>query len=135
MDRAAMTGTMRTDFRIGSSRWVRLNDRSLRSRVPKLYVGTPTIFFRCSVTIVEAAFLFAGLQLALQGRKQLGTLRFHDPRRLGRRLGLAEIQLLDAAGALFDLVRRDQDLPDVLVNLAEMVLQFQHALTDRKSVV
>src|ERR1043166_5087207 len=122
-----MAETIRTDFRIGSSLGCRLNDRSLRSGFVKLYARAPTIFFRTGVTMVERAFLFAGLQLALQGRKQLGTLCFHDPRRLGRRVGLAEIQLLDAAGALFDLVRRDQDLADILVDLAEMVLQLQHA--------
>src|SRR3954447_22696897 len=72
--------------------------------------------------------LFAGPQLARQRRKQFGTIRFDDARRLGGRVGLAEIQFLDPARALFDLVGGNQDLAYVFVGLAKMVLQLQHAL-------
>src|SRR4051794_15707993 len=71
--------------------------------------------------------LFPGLQLARQW-KQLGCPRLDDTRGFGRSVGLAEVQFLNASGALFDLVGRNQNLPDVLVGLREMVLQLQHAL-------
>src|SRR5215471_13063787 len=47
----------------------------------------------------------------------------------------AELELVDAAGALLDLFGRDQDLAHVLVGLAKMVLQFDHAVTQPPEVV
>src|SRR5262249_58674233 len=47
----------------------------------------------------------------------------------------AELELVDAAGALLDLFGRDQDLAHVFVGLAEMVLQLDHAVTQPPEVV
>src|SRR5262245_11680168 len=77
--------------------------------------------------------LFARLQLARQ-RERLGRAWFDDPRRLGRSVALAEIEFLDPAGALFDLVGRDQDLPDILVDVAEVLLQLQYAVAQPSQV-
>src|ERR1700739_4545765 len=110
MDSAAMTGMISTDFRIGSSRWVRLNDRNLTVERAEIIRARTDYIFSNERNNPRNGVLFACLQLALQGRKQLRTPGFDDPRRLRRRLGLGKIQLLDAAGALFDLVGRDQDL-------------------------
>src|SRR4051812_40445968 len=86
-------------------------------------------------SLAPGGVLFAGPQLARQRREQFGTIRFDDARRLGRCLGLAEIQLLDSPRALFDLVGGNQDLADVFVGLAKMVLQLQHALAQAAEVV
>ena len=51
-----------------------------------------------------------------------------DQARINRRIALAEIEFLDPAGAFFDLVGGDQDLPDVLVGVAKVLLQLQHAV-------
>src|ERR1700686_1727542 len=78
--------------------------------------------------------LLPGLQLARQG-EQLGRARLDDARSFRRRFGLAEIQLLDPAGALFDLVGGNQDLADVFVGLREVVLQLQYALAQAAEIV
>src|ERR1043166_3421686 len=103
MDSAAMTGTISTDFRIGSSRWVRLDDRNLTVEPGQTIRPRADYFFIKPRKNCRNRVLFAGLQLALERRKQLRSPCFDDPRRLRRRLGLGKIQLLDAAGALFDL--------------------------------
>src|SRR6266404_4459096 len=41
--------------------------------------------------------------------------------------GVVELDLPDARAALLDLLGRDQDLADVLIGLAEMLLQLEHA--------
>src|SRR4051812_37759762 len=83
---------------------------------------------------MTAYLLLPRLQLARRG-KQLRPVALDDARRLGRRLVLAEVQFLDAAGALFDLVGGNQDLADVFIGLAEMGLQFQHAVAQPRQVV
>src|SRR5215472_4227565 len=70
----------------------------------------------------------------LQPRKQLWRGCLHQPRRLCRRL-LAEIEFLDAARAFLDLVGGDQDLPDVLVHVGEMLLQLQHTIAQASEIV
>ena len=47
----------------------------------------------------------------------------------------AELDLLDARSPPFDLFRRNENLPDVFVGLAEMLLQLQHALVQALEVV
>src|SRR5262245_25852854 len=49
--------------------------------------------------------------------------------------GLVELDLADARAALLDLLGRDQDLADVLIGLAEMGLQLEHALLQALEVV
>src|SRR4051794_19660448 len=119
MDNAAMTGKIRIDVRIGSSRWVRWNDRKLTVELAETLRARADYFFSIERNNCRTGLL-ARLQLALQGRKQLGTIRLDEARRFGRRIRLAEIQLLDAPVAFFDLVRGDQDLPHVLVDLPEV---------------
>src|SRR6516162_3954367 len=72
--------------------------------------------------------LFAGLQPARQ--------RGGDDDRIGSGAVLAvELDLLDACSPLFDLFRRNENLPHVLVGLAEMLLEFQHPLVQAFEVV
>src|ERR1043166_4809469 len=73
-------------------------------------------------------------RLQLAHREQLGRAALDEARRLGRRV-FGEIELLDAAGALLDLVGRDQDLADVLVGVAEMLLQLEHAIAQAAEIV
>src|SRR5579871_3579851 len=83
--------------------------------------------------VSEGKKSFPCLELARQ-REQLAWAGFDQARRLGLRL-LAEIEFLDPPGALLDLVRRDQDLPHVLVHVGEMLLQFQDALAQASEIV
>ena len=72
--------------------------------------------------------LFAGLQPARQ--------RGGDDDRIGSGAVLAiELDLLDARSPLFNLFRRNENLPHVFVGLAEMLLQFQHPLVQALEVV
>src|SRR5215218_2323979 len=102
-----------------SSRWVRWNDRNLTVELAEtIRAGADYIFsIRCNNR--RNGYLLARLQLALQRWKQLRTFRFNDTRRLGRRIALAEVELLDPACALFDLVGGNQNLPHIFVGLAE----------------
>src|SRR3979490_1466771 len=78
--------------------------------------------------------LLPRLQLARQ-RKQLGRGWLDDARGFCGRLSLAEIEFLDPPGALFDLVGGNQDLPYILVGVAEMLLQLQHAIAQPPQIV
>src|ERR1700682_5194724 len=78
--------------------------------------------------------LLPRLQLARR-RKQLGRGWLDDARGFRGRLGLAEIEFLDPPGALFDLVGGNQDLPYILVGVAEMFLQLQHAIAQPPQIV
>ena len=64
-----------------------------------------------------------------------GCLALDEAGHFHRRVGLAEIEFLDPAGALLDLVGGDQDLADVLVDVAKVLLQLQHALAQAAEVV
>ena len=46
-----------------------------------------------------------------------------------------ELDFGDARAALFDLLRRDHDLADVLVGLVEMALQLEHAVVHARHVL
>src|ERR1700682_5683183 len=74
------------------------------------------------------------LQLARR-RKQLGRGWLDDARGFRGRLGLAEIEFLDPPGALFDLVGGNQGVPYILVGVAEMFLQLQHAIAQPPQIV
>src|SRR6266851_9120657 len=90
---------------------------------------------RCAFVLPLARpTLFPRLQLAGK-RKQLGRIALDDARDLGRRLALAEIQFLDPSRSLVDLVGGNQDLPDILVGVAEMLLQFQYAVAQPSKIV
>src|ERR1700694_4699097 len=58
-----------------------------------------------------------------------------DARGFCGRLSLSEIEFLDPPGALFDLVGGNQDLPYILVGVAEMLLQLQHAIAQPPQIV
>jgi len=77
--------------------------------------------------------LLPRLQLAGQ-REEFRGGWLDEARGLGGRF-LAEIKFLDPAGALFDLVGGNQDLPDVVIGVAEMLLQFQNALAQPPQIV
>src|SRR5258707_13855615 len=79
-------------------------------------------------------WLLPRLQLAWK-REKLGGGALHQPWCLGRRVGLAEIEFLDAARALFDLVGGYQDLANVLVAVAKEPLQFQHPFAQAAEVI
>jgi hypothetical protein len=50
-------------------------------------------------------------------------------------IGLAEVQFLDPSGPLLDLVGGDQDLADVFVDVAKMLLKFQYAVAQPSEIV
>src|SRR5215468_4005949 len=77
---------------------------------------------------IRADALFAGLQPARQGRGD------DDWIGCGALLAI-ELDLLDARSPLFDLFRRNENLPHVLVGLAEMLLQFQYPLVQAFEIV
>src|SRR5271154_781826 len=97
-----------------------------RPHLPSLEYWVARSSRAMTAACVAASCLLPRLQLARQ-RKQLGCGRLDQPRRFDRRV-LAEVQLLDTAGALFDLVGGNQHLPDILVGVGKMLLQFQHAI-------
>src|SRR5262249_24983654 len=71
---------------------------------------------------------------ALFARRELARDRRRNDVRGGSRV-VVEIHVPDPRTALLDLLRRDQDLPDVLVGLTEMLLQLEHALLQAPEVV
>src|ERR1043166_7200150 len=75
--------------------------------------------------------LFA-IRYSLFPRLELETERHHA--RLARALLAVELQRLDAAAALGDLVGGNEHLGHVLGRLAEMLLQLEHALAQPADV-
>src|SRR5262249_40393579 len=80
----------------------------------------------------DSHWLLPRLQLA--EREQVGRAGLDEAWRLGGRV-LGEVELLNAAGALLDLVGGDQDLADVLVHVAEMLAQLEHAIAQTGEII